>query len=111
MTSAEIAKRLTALLADLNPNAVLWDGLEAAIIGIGLRDGNAVAIYDYNAMVMALISQGDGWTLDDALEWIEYNVIGGYVGSGTPLVTKVRDPWAEDDDEDNADLYYGAGEE
>jgi hypothetical protein len=106
VTQGDLSARLVALLTELNPEAVLWDNLDAAIIGIGLRDTVPVAIYDYNLMVLLFMEQ-ESWTQEDAVEWIEYNVIGAYVGTGTPMVANVDDPWGDvgDDDDDGIDGY------
>ena len=113
MTQPKPVNRLVELLADLNPQAVLWDGLDDAVVGIGLRDDLPVAIYDYDLMVGVFV-QNEGWTRDDAVEWVEFNVIEAYVGPGTPLVGYVRDPWgAGDDDEDDDNdggTFFDVGE-
>jgi hypothetical protein len=115
MTQPDLANRLVDLLADLNPEAVLWAGLNDAVVGIGLRDGLPVAIYDYDGMV-GVFMQNEGWTRDDAVEWLDFNVLDAYVGPGTPLVGYVRDPWdASDDDDDDDDgndggTFFDAGE-
>ena len=86
---------LLAMLAVGNPEAVLWDGLDAAIIGIGLRDGKPVAVYGYNALIDAFLAREPQWTVDDAMEWIDYNIANTYVGPFTPLLQY------EDDEDDN----------
>lgn len=86
---------LRAMLAFGNPEAVLWDGLDAAIVGIGLRDNVAVAVYDYDAVVNAFLAMNPEWTEEDAVEWVEFNVVGTYAGPGTPIMHYRGD---EDDD-------------
>ena len=102
MTQADISTRIIALLTELNPDAVLWTGLDAAVIGIALRGTKPVAVYDYDLMVAAFM-QNDGWTRDDAVEWIEFNVTGAFVGAGTPFHVYTDDPWGDDDDDDDND--------
>ena len=94
MTGA--AEVFRAMLATASPEAALWDGLDDAIVGIGLRDTKLVAVYDYDRMV-AVFCAREGWEQDAAVEWVEYNVIGAYVGPYTPLVQtrpgRWCDPW------------------
>ena len=55
-----------------------------ALIGVS-EDGRA--IYDYEKMIEWLM-QKEGWTDDEAVEWIEYNTIRAlsYMGSKVPIV-------------------------
>lgn len=57
---------------------------EDAIIGISL-DGNV--IYDYDKMIKYLIDKNH-MTYDDAVEWIDYNVISQllYVDKKLPII-------------------------
>ncbi len=118
MTQPDLANRLVDLLAELNPEAVLWAGLNDAVVGIGLRDGLPVAVYDYDGMVSIFLARENGWSRTDAVEWLNFNVLDAYVGPGTPLVGYVRDPWDAgdgDDDDGNDDgndggTFFDAGE-
>lgn len=47
--------------------------LDAALIGID-QDGKAV--YDYDLLVQAFMDGYKEWTEEDAIEWIDYNVLG-----------------------------------
>lgn len=54
------------------------------MVGIGYRF-NAVplAVYDIERVLQVL--EKDGMTEEEAIEWYEYNIIGGWVGDGTPI--------------------------
>ena len=41
-------------------------------------------IYDYQKCIDTLISKGD--TEQDAIDWIDYNVLGVYLGKETPII-------------------------
>ena len=74
-------------IADFNPEAVMWDGLDDAVIGI-TNNGNVV--YDLNKMKEILYKQwsedpDDDVTMDDVVEHIDYNILGSYVGEFTPI--------------------------
>jgi hypothetical protein len=45
-------------------------------------------IYDYNLMIEAAMEE-EGWTCDEAIDWIEYNTIRSipYMGSNRPIVS------------------------
>lgn len=68
---------------------VLFDGLEQALVGysdVWHPDGSKVqrAIYD-GEKVLQCVMDG-GMTEEEAIEWIEFNVEGVYVGEDTPIV-------------------------
>lgn len=62
---------------------LLADGFESALIGITMGI-NPVAVYDINRMIECLFRKED-MTPEDAREYIEFNVIGAYVGEKTPI--------------------------
>jgi len=65
-------------------DVLLADGFEDALIGFGHRFNNQVAIYDYRKCVEVLMKR-DKMTEEDAIENMEYNVVGSYVGDNTPI--------------------------
>lgn len=71
-------------LAELNPDAMLADGFEGALIGIGLQFNRHLAVYDYETCVQILMSR-DGLSRQDADEYMDFNVLGAYVGENTPV--------------------------
>ena len=61
------------------------DGLEDAIIGVGSRiNMPEVLIYSYNKSVDIFMKR-DGMTYKEAVEWMEFNVVGAWVGETTPI--------------------------
>lgn len=73
------------LMLSLEDNeCLLADGFEKALVGITCGS-NPVAVYDINKMVGVLV-HGEGMTPEDAMEYIQYNVVGAYVGEKTPLI-------------------------
>ena len=59
------------------------DGFDLALVGI-TTGVNPVAVYDVNKMVQILV-KSDGMSEEDAIEHLEFNVIGSYVGEKTPI--------------------------
>lgn len=84
MHSEFVATILRMLRAE-SPDVALWDNLDDAIVGIAERDGLAVAVYGYDRMVAAFVAR-EGWTEEEAVEWVDFNIVGAYVGPGTPLI-------------------------
>ena len=68
----------------LDPNTLYADGFEDALIGLGWQHTKLIAIYDYGKCVEILILRED-MTHEEAIEWMEYNVVGSYVGEYTPI--------------------------
>tara|TARA_R110000868_G_scaffold176413_1_gene414121 strand:+ start:2686 stop:2958 length:273 start_codon:yes stop_codon:yes gene_type:complete len=64
------------------------DGFEEAIVGIDYLCTPARVIYDKNKMVEILM-EADDMTLEDAIEYLEYNVFCAYVGEGTPIYAHI----------------------
>ena len=74
---------------------ITYDNLDEAIIGqASVWDGGDKVervIYDGEKIVDLLM--GDGMKEVEALEWIEYNIEGGYLGKHTPIIM-----WGYDSD-------------
>ena len=74
------------VLANGYEDVVLLSGpsYDDALVGI-TEDGRAV--YDYYKMVEWLMEE-EGWTMEDAIDWVEYNTIRalGYYGPAAPIV-------------------------
>ena len=59
------------------------DGFDSCFIGYFQRAGGLhLAVYDYGLCIDLLMEEGISW--EDAIEHMEFNVVGGWVGEGTP---------------------------
>ena len=71
---------------ELPEDVIVLDNMayDSSIIGI-TTDGRIV--YDYDSMVEELMSD-EGWSYDDAADWIDYNTIRSlqYFGSNGPII-------------------------
>jgi len=66
------------------------DGFETAFVAVGFRyNGNDIAVYDYDLCIDVLI-QRDEMSLQEAYEFMDYNVVGSYVGEETPLFIRTK---------------------
>ena len=59
---------------------VIADGFDDAIIGVD--DNNLKIVYDIVEVINILIREG--MSVDEAIEYYEYNIAGAYVGENTP---------------------------
>lgn len=76
-------------LAEINPEALLADGLEAALVGITANHHHPhVAVYDTAKCVQVLVER-DGMTEEEAEEFLEFNTYGAYVGPNGPLFVRL----------------------
>lgn len=62
---------------------LLADGFDEAFLGIGIRFQRPVAVYDMAKCLKIL--RKDGLSAEEADEWMSFNVLGAYVGDGTPI--------------------------
>ena len=64
----------------------IWDGYDDCIIGVGTRCGMTdVFIYDKHKMITTLVRRDD-MTYDEALEFINFNIAGAFMGEDTPIL-------------------------
>ncbi len=84
-------------LKEKSPEAILYDNCDSALIGTArlYREERWVelAIYSYEALVEHFkteFSQDEDTSIDEAeeqaMEWVDYNIAGGYLGIYTPLI-------------------------
>jgi len=76
-----------------------WDGFDNAIIGVGGRcNTDSMIVYDYDKMVRVLVTRDD-MSYEEAEEYIEFNIIGAWIGDTTPII--VRNKSIEEIEEEN----------
>ena len=70
---------------------ITWDRLNDAIIGTGGRCGmEEVFVYSYDKILDILMIE-DKMTEREAIDYIEYNIAGSYVGELTPILVRSLD--------------------
>lgn len=85
MAQSELATLIREHLADLNPEAKFFDGLDEALLGIGFRFGvEQVALYDSEKCIEVMMKR-DGMTREEADDFFGFNIAGAWLGAGTPL--------------------------
>ena len=73
------------------PDAVIADGFDDCIIGVGYRGGGAgaVIVYDRDQIICKLV-ENDGMTADEAEDHFDYNIAGAYLGEKTPIFAQTN---------------------
>tara|TARA_R100001443_G_scaffold58369_1_gene68939 strand:+ start:3572 stop:3832 length:261 start_codon:yes stop_codon:yes gene_type:complete len=72
-------------IAEINPEAMMADGFDEAILGMCIQFGTEpIVAYDYEKCLNILMERDD-LTRTDAIDFMEFNVIGSYVGLHTPV--------------------------
>jgi len=70
--------------------ALTADGFDEAILGVARRAcKNDVVAYDVDLCIQELMKEG--LSCEDAVDHFEYNVVGGWVGEGTPIFVQRMD--------------------
>ena len=76
------------ILAEANPEALLADGLEAALVGYTVNHHHPhVAVYDIDKCIDVLVER-DGMTPEEADDFLSFNTLGAYVGENGPMYVR-----------------------
>lgn len=68
----------------MNDQTLFADGFDDAIIGLNHKGGYYRVAYDGKKMVEQL-EKTEGWTREEAMEWLQFNTFNAYFGKGTPI--------------------------
>ena len=77
-TSASVA-----FIGDVNEHALFADGFDSAIVGYDAS--SYCVVYDYDKCLKVLMERDDRMSYPEAHEFMEFNVVGAYVGDFTPI--------------------------
>ena len=83
----DTANTIKTHLAEESPETLLADGFEAALIGTVRQFTKTLALYDYDKCVEILIHR-DGMLHEEAVEFMEFNVVGAWMGDHTPVFSQ-----------------------
>lgn len=72
-------------ISEENPEAVVLDGLDEAIIGICRRFGQSPLLAYSREKCIEVFMKRDGMNHEQAEEWMGFNVEGLWAGDGTPV--------------------------
>ena len=65
------------------------NGFEEALIGIGYQFNTQLAVYDWDKCITILMER-DQMSLEEAAEFMDFNVTGAWVGRNTPVFVKAE---------------------
>lgn len=70
----------------LEEGMITWDGCMSAIIGTATNpvSQETVVVYSYKKLVRVFMRQG--MSEEEAIEWVDYNIVGAFVGPRTPII-------------------------
>jgi len=72
-------------VSEINSSALLADGFDEAILGMCMQFGQEhVVAYDYDKC-LEILKDRDDMSIDEAIEYMEYNVVGAYMGVYSPV--------------------------
>ncbi len=77
---------------------IKYDGYDEAIIGPASiwRNGTQISVLVYDAeKIREILMRDDVMDAEEAREFIEYNIEGGYLGIKTPVLVWPNDIWDE----------------
>jgi len=89
LNNPDIREHIVSITDD--EEVLLLDGFDEAIIGITNRINTPVlAVYSWESIINILIER-DGLSLDDAMEYTDFNILGAWVGERTPIIVMPLD--------------------
>ena len=84
------------LVESYDSEMLIADGFDDAIIGVSERFGRSpIVAYDKDKCIQILMDR-DGMDYEEAMEFFDFNVIGAWVGDGTPEFITVKDSMDEE---------------
>ena len=85
-SSSSKIEQIREYLLDEDSDAIILDGLDDAILGVGVQHGSPPRIvYDRDLVVRVLV-QRDGMTHERAEDFCAFNIDCLYAGPGTPII-------------------------
>lgn len=81
-----LLQKINKYLNEMEESVVLMDGFDEALIGLSQRINEPLlAVYSWEKMIDVCVVR-DGMSHEEALEYIEYNCIGAWIGDQTPII-------------------------
>jgi len=70
--------------------AITADGFDAALVGFGYQFNYPVAVYN-KEKCLEILTERDGMSWEEAVEYFDFNVSGAWVGESTPVFLETED--------------------
>ena len=86
-TQKELTRsQIDEALKEMDESALLMDGFDEAFIGFSRRINEPMlAVYSYDKLIKVCMER-DGMEYEEAVEYVDFNVIGAWVGEQTPII-------------------------
>ena len=85
-TTPPTRSRIEEALVEMEEQTLLMDGFDEAFIGFSQRINEPIlAVYSYEEIVRVCMER-DGMEYDEAVEYVDFNVVGAWVGEQTPII-------------------------
>jgi hypothetical protein len=82
------SKQVIEFLEEMNPEAVLMDGFEMALVGVASQHPvGPIALYDRSKCIQVLVD--GGMSYEGAEEFFSFNCESAYVGKHTPIIAQI----------------------
>jgi hypothetical protein len=73
-------------LEEMDETTLLMDGFDEAFIGWSRRINEPLlAVYSYDGLIK-VCTERDGMDYEEAVEYVDYNVVGAWIGEQTPII-------------------------
>ena len=72
-------------IAEINPDALLCDGFDEAIIGMAERINLGPVVAYSVSKIIDIMVERDDMSYEDAMEFYYYNIVGSWMGENTPV--------------------------
>jgi len=66
--------------------AIFYDGYDEALVGIAQRCGQPDLPVYSREKIVDIIMERDGCEYDEAQEFVDFNIAGGWLGENTPVL-------------------------
>jgi len=70
----------------LDEEIIKWDGFDDCVLGVGSRCGMGDVLVYSKKKIAYTLRDRDDMTVEEALEYIDFNIAGAYVGERTPIL-------------------------
>lgn len=77
-------------VTDINPEAIFYEDMDEAIVGIIERDSVIVPLYDINRCV-SITMKREGCSCEEATEHVYFNLVNAWMGENTPAFANLWD--------------------
>jgi hypothetical protein len=72
-------------ISEINPDALICDGFDDAIIGMAERINLGPVVAYSTEKIVEILMTRDGMEYEDALEYFNFNILGAWMGEMTPV--------------------------